>query len=73
MPKELVLGMPMGVLWVNQDPTTTEEAMEKKVREVAPSARIQWPRAEVALLFLATSEEQTQEFETKLARSLKPS
>ncbi len=29
MPKELVLGMPMGVLWINQDPTTTEEAMEK--------------------------------------------
>ena len=73
MPKELVLGMPMGVLWINQDPTTTEEAMEKKVREAVPLVRLQWSQAEVALLFLATSEEQTQEFETKLARSLKPS
>jgi hypothetical protein len=67
MPKELVLGMPMGVLWINQDPTTTEEAMEKKVREAVPLVRLQWSQAEVALLFLATTEEQAQEFETKLA------
>ena len=45
--------------------------MEKKVREAAPSARIQWSLADVALLFLATSEEQNQEFETKLATAQK--
>ena len=70
-PKELVLDIPMGVLWINQDPTTTEEEMENKVREAAPSARIQWSRADVALLFLATSEERNQEFETKLATAQK--
>ena len=37
MPKELVLGMPVGIMWINQDPTATEEAMEKKVREAVPS------------------------------------
>ena len=66
MPKELVLSMPVGVMWLNQDPTATEEVMEKKVRESVPSVRIQWSQAEVALLFLATTEEQAQEFETKL-------
>jgi hypothetical protein len=71
MPKELVLGMPVGIMWINQDPTTTEEAMEKKVREAVPSVSIQWSQAEVALLFLATTEEQTQEFETKLATARK--
>ncbi len=45
--------------------------MEKKVREAAPSARVQWSRADVALLFLATSEELNQEFETKLATAQK--
>jgi hypothetical protein len=58
-------------MWINQDPTTTEEAMEKKVREAVPSVSIQWSQAEVALLFLATTEEQTQEFETKLATARK--
>ena len=41
------------------------------VREAAPSARIQWSRADVALLFLATSEELNQEFEIKLATAQK--
>ena len=44
-----------------------EEAMEKKIREAVPSVRIQWSQDEVALLILATPEEQAQEVETKLA------
>ena len=55
MPKELVLGMPVGIMWINQDPTTTEEAMEKKVREAVPSVSIQWSQAEVVLLFPDTT------------------
>ena len=66
-PKELVLGMPVGVMWINQDPTETEEVMEKKIRGAVPSVKIQWSQAEVALLILATPEEQAQEVETKLA------
>jgi hypothetical protein len=71
MPKELVLGMPVGVMWINQDPTENEEAMEKRIREAVPSVRIQWSQAEVALLILATPAEQAQEVETKLATSSK--
>ena len=55
MPKELVLGMPVGIMWINQDPTATEEAMEKKVREAVPSVSIQWSQAEVVLLFPDTT------------------
>ena len=66
-PKELVLGMPVGVMWINQAPTETEEVMEKKIRGAVPSVKIQWSQAEVALLILATPEEQAQEVETKLA------
>jgi hypothetical protein len=33
--------MPVGVMWINQDPTETEEDMEKKIRGAVPSVRIQ--------------------------------
>ena len=41
--------------------------MDYPRRYAVPSVRIQWSQAEVALLILATPEEQAQEVETKLA------
>ena len=40
-PTELVLGMPLGVMWMNQGPTETTEALTKKIHEEVPSVEIQ--------------------------------
>jgi len=60
-PKELVLDMPVVVMWVNQQPTAESKEIVKRIYDEVPSAQIQQAEGEVALLILTIPEAQTSE------------
>ena len=60
-PKEFVLDMPVGVMWVNQEPTAKSKELVKRIYEEVPSVQIHRAEGEVALLILAIPEIQASE------------
>jgi hypothetical protein len=60
-PKELVQGMPVGILWINQGPPETTEELTTRIQREVPSAEIQRAEGEVALLILAVPEAKANE------------
>jgi hypothetical protein len=60
-PKELVQGMPVGILRINQGPTETTDELIKRIQEEVPSAEVQRAEDEVALLILAIPEAKASE------------
>ena len=61
VPKELVLGLPVGILWINQGPLETTKELTTRIQEEVPSAEIQRTEGEVALLILAVPEARANE------------
>ncbi len=59
--KELVQGMPVGILWINQGPPEATKELTTRIQEEVPSAEIQRTEGEVALLILAVPEAKTNE------------
>jgi hypothetical protein len=53
--------MPVGVLWINQDPTETTDELTKRIHEEVPSAEVQRAEGEVALFILAIPEAKASE------------
>jgi hypothetical protein len=60
-PQKLVLGMPVGVMWVNQEPTAQSKELVKRIYEEVPSVQVHRAEGEVALLILAIPEIQASE------------
>jgi hypothetical protein len=60
-PKELVLDMPVGVMWVNQEPTAKSKELVKRVYDEIPSVQIHQAEGEVAFFILTTPETQASE------------
>jgi hypothetical protein len=60
-PKELVQGMPVGILWINQGPPETTEELITKIHREVPLAEIHRAEGEVALLILAVPEAKANE------------
>jgi hypothetical protein len=60
-PTELVLGMPVGVMWINQEPTEHAKALVESIQKEIPSVEIQRAAGDVALLILAIPETQASE------------
>ncbi len=49
--KEMVLGMPVGMLWINQDPSEATKKLFVRIQEEVPLAEVQWERErEMSLL-----------------------
>jgi hypothetical protein len=59
--KEMVLGMPEGMLWINQDPSEATKKLFVRIQEEVPSAEVQRAECEVALLTLTVPEANTNE------------
>jgi hypothetical protein len=59
--KELVQGMPVGILWINQGPTETTDEFIKRIQREVPSAEVQRAEGELALLILAVPEAKANE------------
>jgi hypothetical protein len=53
---EMVLGMPVGVMWINQEPTENAGVLVERIQKEVPSVEIQQAEGEVALLILAIPE-----------------
>ena len=60
-PKELVLDMPVVVMWVNQQPTAESKEIVKRIYDEVPSVQMHQAEGEVALLILTIPEAQTSE------------
>jgi len=60
-PKEFVLDMPVGVMWVNQEPTAKSKELVKRIYEEVPSVQIHRAEGEVTLLILTIPEIQARE------------
>jgi hypothetical protein len=60
-PKELVLDMPIGVMWINRLSTAESKEIVKRICEGVPSVQVHQVEGEVAILVLTTPEEQANE------------
>jgi len=60
-PKELVLDMPIGVMWINRKPTAESQGIVKRIYEEVPSVQIYKAKGEVAILVLTIPDEQASE------------
>ena len=60
-PKELVLDMPIGVMWINRQPTSESQEIVKRNCNEVPSVQMHQAEGEVALLILTIPEAQTSE------------
>jgi len=60
-PKELVLDMPIGVMWINRQPTAESQEIVKRICDEVPSVQMYKTEGEVAILVLTIPEEQTSE------------
>ncbi len=70
-PKELVLDMPIGVMWINRQPTAESQEIVKRICDEVPSVQMYKAEGEVAILALTILEEQTSEGASSEERSTK--
>ena len=68
-PKELVRGMPVSILWINQGPTETTDKLIRRIQREVPSAEVQRAEVKVALLILAVLEAKANEGATLLKKA----